>query len=317
MRAVVGRPVTLTLEVDDAEGQPTNADGDVLVSVVAGDGSTDIVTDATATDVDTTGLYTYVLASQTQLDTLDVTWTCEVDGQPETTYDQVRIVGNRLVSPQDVRRDPVLSKMTATPDGRQQLTEVLDGVEDLFADALGFPATLEGTRVDFDAHRGTFSESYAYGNVQAQPFTGIPGLGFGFGGDRLIVPSVNRPQDIYAMWVNDQSVQDDVLAQIRPGPGFLVWTGGRSWPSGNYRIWLSHGFKDPPGDLRWAAKKFAAYVAKTTPALGDQPRAIPERAATIMGDGGTIVFSVPSDDKPTGLPEVDAVLFRYAIADVV
>lgn len=318
MRATAGRPALLTLEVDDADGVPTNADEDtdVTLQITAGDGTTVIEADAVADDVDTVGLYTYALAPQVRLDVLEVIWSATVDGVTQTTQDEVRIVGTRLLSPGDIRRDPNLLKLTHDPDGRRVLAEVVDAVEDLFADALGFPATLEGIRVNWDAHRGTVSEGYAYGTQQGGPFAGTPGLGLGFGGERLLVPGVSKPQELYFASVNGAVLSDTYLEQITPGNGFFVWQGGVSWPSGNYTMWLSHGWRTPPGDIRWAAAKLAGYVAKRTPSAEKGQPNLPERTASLTTDGGTIVFAVPTADRPTGLPEVDAVLFRYASEDV-
>jgi hypothetical protein len=72
-----------------------------------------------------------------------------------------------------------------------------------------------------------------------------------------------------------------------------------------------------PGDLRWAAARFASYIAKRTSQLGASGSLLPERAASVSTEGGLIVFAVPTQDRPTGLPEVDAVLFRYAMVDIV
>lgn len=316
MRAIVGRPVVLTLEVDDANGIPTNVDEDtdVTIDILDGVGAT-VILGASATDVDISGIYTYTLAPRTQLDTLSITWHATVDGMDQVTYDQIRIVGSRLLTPADIRADPAL--VTLGSNDRRVLAQVLDSVEDLFADALGYPVALEGTRPNFDARRGTFAEAYAYGNVQTGVFSAPGGLGFGFGGERLIIPGVNRPQQVYSLVINGATVDDDILAMFRPGNGYLIWEGGRSWPSGNYEFWMTHGMPSVPGDLRWAAQRFASYVAKRTPQLGGQKDIVPDRAVSMTTEGGMFVFSRIDDDHPTGLPEVDAVLYRYAMTSVI
>lgn len=318
MRAISGRPIAWTFELDDANGIPINADPstNVLVTVLAGDG-TSIVLGAIATDVPIIGVYEYVIPAQVKLDTLSVTATAIVGGLTQTYTDEVRVCGSRILTPADIRADPILSKLGANPQSRRVLIEALDATEDLIADALGFPAALEGARLNFDARRGMVNEVFAYGDVQTGIFTGIPGLGFGFGGARLLTPGCARPQQVYEMQINGNTVQDDVLAQFQPGNGYITWTGGRSWPSANYVIWLSHGMGSIPADLRWAAAKLARYIAKRTPITGQGDSLLPERTASLTTEGATIVFAIPSPDRPTGIPEIDAVLMRYATASVV
>ncbi len=318
MRAVAGRPIIWTFELDDADGNPINADPStiVLVDVNAGDG-TPIVTAGHANDVATVGIYTYTIPAQTKLDTLFVTSTATVGGLTQTFTDQIRVIGARILSPADIRADKTLANLGSSPEGLRVLAEILDSVEDTFASALGYPAVTEGIRFNFDAHRDTFQEAYAYGDVQAAIFTGIPGLGFGFGGERLIVPGVSKPQQVYTLSINGAVAPDDVLAQFTPGNGYIIWSGGRSWPSGNYLFWMSHGMPFLPGDLRQAAARFATYIAKHTPSLGGNNSQIPERAASLATDGATIVFARAGPDAPTGVPEVDSVLFRYALESVI
>lgn len=311
MRAVVGRPTSLTVVVADALGSPTQVDDATVVTVDIVDGAgVAVVTGGVATDDPVTGAYSYVLAPRPELDTFSVVWHATVAGYAETLTDTLRLVGNRVLSPADIAADDVLQGLTPT-----RRSEVLDSVEDLFADVLGFPAVLEGTRVDFDARRGTFAEA-AYGSSIGAGI-GPAGLVGGSGGERLIVPGVVRPQQVFSLSVNGGPASDDVIAEFRPGPGFLIWTGGRSWPSGHYEMWLSHGLPYVPGDLRDAAATLARYGAKRKVTSGKMNSLLPERTASLTTEGAVIVFSVPTPDRPTGLPEVDAVLVRIRNTSVV
>jgi hypothetical protein len=287
-------------------------DAAVLIDIVDGSG-TAVVTGALATDDTPNGQYSYVLAPQADLDNLSVLWHATVGGYTQTIADTVRLIGNRILTPGDLAADDQLRVLA--PNVRAYVLEV---VEDLFADALGFPPVLEGVRVNFDAHRGTFSEAYAYGNVQQSILSAIPGLGFGFGGERLIVPGVALPQQVFALAINGNTADDTVIAQFQAGPGFLIWSGGRSWPSGNYEMWLSHGMTYLPADLRGAAAAYARYVAKKTPVGGGQQGlAIPERTVQLQTEGGLFMLGMASPDRPTGIADIDAVLNRYRTASII
>jgi hypothetical protein len=311
VRAVIGRPTTLTVMVADALGNPTQVDDatDVTVDIFDGAGVA-VVAGALATDDAVTGVYSYVLAPRPELDTFNVVWHATVGGYPETIADTLRLVGNRVLSPADIAADDVLQGLTPARRG-----EVLDSVEDLLADVLGFPAVLEGTRVDFDARRGTFAEG-AYGSWLAAGI-GPAGLSGAQGGERLIVPGVVRPQQVFSLSINGTAAAIDVVGEFRAGTGFLIWTGSRSWPSGHYEMWLSHGLPYVPGDLRDAAATLARYMAKRKITAGKMNSLLPERTASLTTEGAVIVFAVPTPDRPTGLPEVDSVLARYRIGSVI
>jgi hypothetical protein len=314
VRAVVGRPTKLFVVIANDVGDPVQVDPATHVTVDIVDGAgTALVTGGVATDDPTTGVYSFVLGPQTNLDNFAVTWHAIVGGYHETITDTVRLIGNRILNPGDLAADQALAGLD--PMVRAQ---VVDGVEDLFADALGFPPVLEGVRINFDAHRGTFAEAYAYGNVQQQMLSSIPGLGFGFGGERLIIPGVAYPQQVFSLSINGNTLDPTLLGQFRAGPGFLIWSGGRSWPSGNYDMWLSHGITFVPEDLRQAARTFARYTAKRTAQLGgSQGSLLPERTASLTTEGATILFAMASPERPTGIPDVDAVLVRYRTGSVI
>lgn len=310
MRAVVGRPTSLTVTIADALGNPTQVDDntDVTVDVLDGAGVA-VVTGATATDEPITGVYTYVLAPRPELDTFAIVWHATVGGYETTTADTLRLAGSRVLSPWDIAADDVLQALNPIRRG-----EVLDSVEDLLADVLGYPAVLEGARMDWDARRGTFNET-GLGSAYAAGI-GPSGFGVGAGGERLIVPGIRRPQQVFTLSVNGSAATQETVDQFRPGEGFLIWTGQNSWPSGHYEMWLSHGMPWVPGDLRDAAATLARYTAKRKVSSGKMNSLLPERTASLTTEGATIVFAVPTADRPTGLPEVDSVLRRYASSSV-
>jgi hypothetical protein len=92
------------------------------------------------------------------------------------------------------------------------------------------------------------------------------------------------------------------IPMLRVLDGALAWADYRPWISGRYQMWFTHGAINPPADLRAATQKLISHAAKVSN--------YPERAAQVITEGATILFSLPSPDRPTGLPEVDAVLVR-------
>lgn len=311
MRAVVGRPTTLSVVIADALGNPSQVDDgtDVTVDVFDGAGVA-VVTGAVATDDSLTGVYSYVLGPRPELDTFAVVWHATVGGYLTVATDSLRLVGNRVLTPADIVADDVLQGLTAT-----RRAEVLDAVEDLLADVIGYPAVLEGIRVDWDARRGMFAEAGS-GSLS---MTGIgpAGLGAGGGGERLVIPGIARPRQVFSLSVNGAAASVETIAGFRPGPGYLIWSGQNAWPSGHYEMWLSHGLPYVPGDLRDAAATLARYTAKRKIQTGKMSSLLPERTASLTTEGAVIVFAVPTPERPTGLPEVDSVLRRYASTVVI
>lgn len=307
MRAVVGRPTTLTVMVADALGNPTQVDVDTAVTVDIYDGAgVAVLAGGVATDDPVAGVYTYVLEPRAELDTFDVVWHATVSGYDETITDTLRLVGNRVLSPADIAADDVLQSLTPA-----RRSEVLDSVEDLLADVIGYPAVLEGIRVDWDARRGTFAEASSGSIITS-------GVGSaGGGGERLVVPGIARPRQVFSLSVNGAPAGVEVVAEFRPGPGYLIWSGQRAWPAGHYEMWLSHGMPFVPGDLRDAAATLARYTAKRKITAGKMNSLLPERTASLTTEGAVIVFAVPTPERPTGLPEVDSVLRRYASTVVI
>lgn len=311
MRAVVGRPVSLSVVVADALGNPAQVDDntDVTVDVIDGAGGA-VVTGAVATDDPVTGVYSYVLEPRSELDTFSVVWHATVGGWATVTADSLRLVGSRVLSPADIAADDVLQGLTAT-----RRAEVVDAVEDLLADVIGYPVVLEGIRVDWDARRGTFAEAGSGSLITSG--IGPAGLSGAAGGERLVVPGIARPRQVFSLSVNGAAASDGTIAEFRPGPGYLIWSGQHAWPSGHYEMWLSHGLPYVPADLRDAAATLARYTAKRKIQSGKMNSLLPERTASLTTEGAVIVFAVPTPERPTGLPEVDAVLRRYASTVVI
>lgn len=303
MRAVAGRPTTLRWHLTDDVGNILSPDVEtnVTVSVVAGDGTTAIATNQTAAFNADYGYYEWSLPPQTKLDSLVATWSATVDSLVYTEPVTVDVVASRLVEPFQLINDPDLAALVAA--GPEPLLLLVDQVEEGLRDILGYPPVLEGFRTMVDTLRGTLMDSlYVSGTVD--------GLPYGWGAGKMLIPGVKFPSQIYAGTINGVAMDPtNDVAKLTVENGCLVWTDYRPWISGRYTFWGTHGEVNPPRELRQVALKLIHHVGQTVD--------YPDRAYQVVTEGATIMFSMPSPDRPTGLPEVDAVLARLRLDSVI
>lgn len=260
--------------------------------------------------------YEWTLPAQLQLDSLVATWTATVGSATYTESIEVDVVGGRLADPWLMRQtDSDVAAVMATPLGKQALLILLDQVEEGIRDILGYPPVLEGYRVTWDTLRGTLNDAlYVAGTVN--------GLPYGWGAGKMAIPGIKFPaappggtSPVYSMTING-TAQDPVadIPRLLVQNGCLIWTDYRPWISGRYAVWGTHGGGSNPGgatdgELRWAARKLVHHYALTSD--------IPDRAFSIVTEGAQIFISQPNSDKPTGIPEVDAVLVRKQAVRVI
>ena len=285
MRAVVGSPATLTLYVTDATGTLVDATGTPTLAVTAGDGT---AVGSPTVSHGPTGTYTATLGSQAAPDQLTAAWGWTLASQAYTANQRLNLVGQRLVDLRTLKTDPALAAYTPA-----QLNPVMDAVEDAFDAVLGFPCVPRGERVDFWLTRPGTLDTYPT----------VTGLPYGAGAPRLLVPGVKYPISLVDAKRYFQTLTDLALIESN-GRGAFEYADGRPFPPGPYRVWVVHGFNPPPGDLRWAAATLIRYQARKDSKL-------PERAASVSTEGSTIVISLPTPERPTGIASVDAVLNRY------
>lgn len=287
MRAELNREIHVRVRVENEAGVLTDLSSGVPTLVVTnGDGT--VVTGVSAVTHDSTGVYVAVIPAQTVLDRLTVTWTFTLATYARTVTDRVCLVNERLVPFWRLAENTELTSPTVTT-----LSRLADGLEEWFKDALKYPPTIEAARLSW---------------VQQ------------FETQRLHVPGVSKPQSIlalshgrgaslYTYTAGDIADLSVVIDGFERNSGtslsFLQGNFPATFAAGPYAAWLTHGLVDPPEDLRRAATIFARYIARTSN--------YPERAARVVSQESEIIFSFPSADKPTGLPEVDAVLTRYRI----
>jgi hypothetical protein len=108
--------------------------------------------------------------------------------------------------------------------------------------------------------------------------------------------------------VLDEDLTGAALAdvEIEPETGLLIRTDA-TWPRGsrNVVVVYDHGYEHPPAAVRRAAMRLAVDALV--------PSGMPSRALSQNTDLGEIRFSTanPEAGRPTGDPEVDAVIALY------
>lgn len=276
VRALRTAPVTLTHEVRVDETL-TNASAGLAVSVTRLDGT--VVTTGAASNP-STGVYTFVLAGQDNLDHLDVSWTGTVSGEPITLTDRVEIVGGFIFGLAEARAsDPSLS------DPVKYTT-----------------AMLAEKRIEVE--------------VECERICGwafVPRFGrftvSGTGTSELML-SVQRLRRVRALTTRVPGNPPVVVASMSEiaveSDGRVIRYDGGIFPAGssNIVIEVEHGADYPPGDL----KEKAMYRLRSL--LNLTRSGIPDRVSSYSTpEGGTYHVTLPSRGS-TGIPDVDATYCR-------
>lgn len=279
MRTLVGRPATAYWRLEDGDGNPIDATVTPTVAVTR-DRDATAVAPITVGHV-TTGQYSIAIPPQPAPELLTASVTATA-GPPlsGTVTDAVHIsvVGSRLVNLARLRQDNELATLAS-----DTLREALEAAEDECRDNLGYPPTPVMERVFVDA-----------------------------GGRGLMAPNPYPRYIVAAIRPNGIALTSAELALIALGEGGgLIWTDMRNWDAGAWTVWMVHGRWDtPPMDLSRAVMIRTRYMARRLANKDDMP----ERATSVATEGGTITFAFPTLPRPTGIPEVDIVYMRYAMA---
>lgn len=296
MRIVKGREATLRLYVEDEDGDLIAATGTPTVVVTrASNGAA--VSGIGAVSNPSTGLYEAVLPSQTQFDRLTALWSYEVSGSTRSTTAHYTVVAERLVPLRILKTDPKIAALSPAPTSAQ-LLDLVQVIEDWINRAMKFPYCEESFTRTFRIKKPT---------------------------QQLMIPQVVYPRTITSVTLDDvafsaEEVEDIKVNKFGVERGVTAWSfltgttpsdGG--WAPGRYVITGTHGpspdAMPDPADLRRAALTLARYAIRTNNWS--------ERARQVQTQDAILTFSMPSADRPTGLPEVDAVVGGYGHKPVV
>jgi hypothetical protein len=123
---------------------------------------------------------------------------------------------------------------------------------------------------------------------------------------RLLLTNVESTVVLY-LEVDDEPIDLDADSLQVDTSGVVIRTDGEVWPRGvnNIIVQYQHGYVTTPAPVHRAAMRLA---------LEDLvPTALPTRAMSQSTDLGEIRFSManPEAGRPTGDPEVDAVIYLF------
>lgn len=277
IRALRTAPVTLTREVRVDETL-TNAAAGLAVSVTRLSGT---AVSAGAASNPSTGVYTYVLPGQDDLDHFDVSWTGSVSGEPITLTDRVEIVGGFFFGLAEARASDV------------SLSDPIKYTTAMLAEKR-LQVEVECERICGWAFVPRFGRMTFSGNGSNELYLSVQQL-------RRVRALTTRTQpggvpDVVAS-MTEIAVETD---------GRVIRYDGGIFPSGSSNIVIEyeHGWDYPPDDL----KEKAMYRLRSL--LNLTRSGIPDRVSSYSTpEGGTYRVTLPSRGS-TGIPDVDATYCR-------
>lgn len=267
--------LTHTFAVDET---PTSATVGVVVTVRRLDGTT---VSTGAASLAGTGVYTYTVPGQANLDTLVVDWVASsIGGAVVTARDYIEVVGGFLFGLGEARAlDPPLSSVTyPTAVLAQKRVEVEVECERI----CGRSFVPRFRRVTLSG-QGNSKLLLPEGDVRALRAVSVGGVALSAG-------------DLAATYALSSGVLDR---------GYSYWPYGWNNIIAEYEVGMDY----PPEDLRAAAmKRLRSRLTATS-------SGVPDRAISWSAqDGGTYRISMPSGER-TGVPDVDAAYERWTLAE--
>lgn len=269
-RILINTPATISATFYDG-GESAVDPGTVTVTILRADG-TALVTNA-ATSGGGAAARTYDLAAQTSLDNLTAVWTGSVGGRKVTTYHE--IVGGFYASLAEIRALDALSNTSKYPTAKLEAARMQ--AEDRFEDATGVAWVPRYYRETLVGDNTT-----------------------------TLLLTWPKPRTVTAVSIDGTAASDLTLFSLYP-TGVIERKSDVRWPvgstsTGNVVVAYTHGYDQPSEDIRQAFLTYVRYLVLDTTSR------IPDRASSYSTDFGTFQLVTAGFKRPTGLPEVDAVL---------
>lgn len=278
LRAVVGNTTRLvvgTVGID--EETLADATAGVSMSVTRADG-TELASISAASPTEVgSGLYNLdfdATVHLTRTDVLDCTLTYEVAGAARREDFQVRVVGGRFFDLRSLRGMQGIGNTTQFDTA--DLAAARDIAEEFVEDFTAQAWVPRSDVYELDAMTTGYFLPY-------------------------------RPVRSLVRLLVDGTAVDASGATVNQS-GALTLPDTSSRASETVLVEFEHGEATPPADLAQAAMRLARHILFS----GDS--SIPDRARMMVTDWGTFALDIASEEKPTGLPEVDSVLRRYRFA---
>lgn len=270
-KILVATPATLRATFYVGE-TPTDV-GAVTVAVTRADGTA--VAGVGAASSPTPGVYEAALPAQAAPNMLTATWTATT--RTLTTFHE--IVGGFYAELADIRALDALANTSKYPTPKLETARAQ--AEDRFEDATGVSWVPRYRR---DVLSGDNTAQLLLGRV--------------------------RPRTVKAVTIAGVAAADLSLFRLYDH-GAIERTTGATWPrdahggGGNIVVEYVHGYDQPPEDVRQAFLTYVRYL------LLDSNSRIPDRASVMSTDLGTFQLTTAGFNRPTGLPDVDAVLMNH------
>jgi len=279
MRAVVSNDTIIShLFYGTDEETVTAATGSVTVAISKADGTT--LTGGTATADGDGYTFTLTAAEHTAaLQRLKITWSATVAGRAITDVEYVDVIGARYFQLWELRR---MKGLNATSQfTNDDLKAVRDSVEE-FVD---------------DFTENAWSERYARDTFDANDSTRIHVLNGNV--NSIVAVTLAGVAQTLTNW----TITSDGLMRTDGDSFASSLQGGQELV-----IEYTWGNEQCPSDLKQAMLKLARHYLLSTDS------SIPDRARMMQTQFGMFIMDVASENKPTGLPEVDSVLVRRRYA---
>lgn len=269
-------PCDATVTLYDASGAPTDADGDVEVTVTRENGT--VLVAGTATSAGATGGYEFPLTAThtAQLDVLTLTWEAAIDSAAQTVTTVVEVRGALLFSIADARRVKPLDNTTTYPAAR-------------IAEA----RTLAETALEEACHVA-FAPTYFRLRLD------------GNGRTDLLLPIV-RPLTVTAATVDGASLTAADLELYDDGR--VYYEGGWSAGRRNVVITGTHGYPFPPPRVGRAALLLAKRVLVDSP-VSDRATSMTTEDGTTQ-----FLVTAGVRQAVFDVPECNAVVIDYGLRD--
>lgn len=283
----LGDTITLAANVFDSSGAPTNATG-VTLTITQPDGTT--TSPAVTNPPSTTGQYRYTF-KPLQAGRHDVRW---VFTAPDTAmldvFDVLAADDYPLFSLAELRVLPNMNDTTKYPDATLERARLW--IEGIIEQECGTTFTY---RTYTELHHGTEANRRMA---------------------RLLLRR-RYPREIIALTENGVGWSAGQLADLVVNNGVVTRRAAGAYDAWepfeygylNLEVTYRAGYtQTPPGDLKEAALQAARYRVLTGAGAGG----VSDRTTTITNDLGTVQLAIAGERYPTGLPEVDAIINRYA-----
>jgi hypothetical protein len=263
------RNTSATLEnIFYVDGTATAADGAVTVTVLKADGTT--LSSGAASLVGTT--YRYLVTPQANLNFLTITWTGTFSGVVQSIATHAEVVGNFLFGEAEARAFDGAAMSSATDYPDVEILSARTRITDALESYTGVSWVPRFKRVTLD----------------------------GTGATELMLPSL-RPIRLLSVTVDGTAYTAPQLADIDLYASGVIArdTLGRFTSGGrNVVVEYEHGYEYPvDGVDRIALTWLRNDLIRSN---------ISDRSTNFIDDSGNYQLAVPTADRPTGIPMVDA-----------